>query len=96
MREIHASEITGTVARLFCEANFYLTDDVKDAIKKAAGTEESQVAKEVLGQILQNADIAASEKIPLCQDCGTAVVFLEIGQDVHIAGVTWGKPLTRE
>jgi fumarate hydratase subunit alpha len=86
MREINAAEITRTVARLFCEANFYLTDDVLAAIKKAADSEESPVAKEVLGQILQNAEIAAKEQIPLCQDCGTAVVFLELGQDVHIIG----------
>ncbi len=86
MREINASEITRTVARLFCEANFYLTDDVLAAIKKAANNEESPVAKEVLEQVLRNAEVAAKEQIPLCQDCGTAVVFLELGQDVHIVG----------
>ncbi|MDP2916683.1 MAG: fumarate hydratase [Dehalococcoidia bacterium] len=86
MREIDAREITRTVARLFCEANFYLTDDVLEALKKARETEESPVAKEVLEQILQNADIAAKEQIPLCQDCGAAVVFVELGQEVHITG----------
>lgn len=86
MREINAKEVTKTVARLFCEANFYLTDDVLDALKKAEKTEESQVAREVLGQIIQNASIAAKEQIPLCQDCGAAVVFLELGQDVRIVG----------
>lgn len=86
MREIHVTEITRTVARLFCEANFYLGEDVLEAIRDALRIEESQVAKEVLEQILKNADIAARERIPLCQDCGTAVVFLEIGQDVHITG----------
>ena len=86
MREIQAREITSTVSQLFKEANFFLTDDVLAAIKKAAQTEESPVAKEVLEQIIKNADIAAREQIPLCQDCGVAVVFLEIGQDVHVAG----------
>ena len=86
MREIDAREITKTVASLFCEANYYLTEDVLAAIKKAAVTEESPVAKEVLDQIIKNADIAAREQIPLCQDCGAAVVFIEIGQDVHITG----------
>ena len=86
MREIDAREISATVARLFCEANFYLTDDVLSAIRKAALSEESPVAKEVLEKIIENADIAAREKIPLCQDCGAAVVFLEIGQDVHVNG----------
>ena len=86
MREINAQEITRTVTRLFMEANYYLTDDVLDAIKKAAQTEESPVAKEVLDQIIKNANIAAKEQIPLCQDCGVAVVFIEIGQDLHVTG----------
>lgn len=86
MRDIDAREVTKTVSRLFYEANFFLTDDVLDAIKKARATEESAVACEVLDRIIENADIAAEEKIPLCQDCGTAVVFLELGQEVHIVG----------
>jgi fumarate hydratase subunit alpha len=86
MREIDAKEITRTVARLFSEANFYLTEDVLEALKKASKTEESLVAKEVLEQIIKNADIAAKEQIPLCQDCGAAVVFIELGQDVHVVG----------
>jgi fumarate hydratase subunit alpha len=86
MREIKASEITETVSRMLKDANFLLTDDVLKAIKTAAQSEESPVAKGVLDQIIKNADIAAKEQIPLCQDCGTAVVFLEIGQDVHVTG----------
>ncbi|MBN1188650.1 MAG: fumarate hydratase [Dehalococcoidales bacterium] len=86
MREIKADEISNTVARLFCEANFYLTEDVLTALKEAAGVEESAVGKEVLDQIIRNADIAATEQIPLCQDCGAAVVFAELGQEVHISG----------
>jgi fumarate hydratase subunit alpha len=86
MREIKANEISSTVARLFCEANFYLTEDVLGALKKAAQTEESPVGKEVLAQIIRNADIAATEQIPLCQDCGAAVVFIELGQEIHITG----------
>jgi fumarate hydratase subunit alpha len=86
MREINASEITKTVTRLFKEANFYLTADVLTGIKNAAQIEESPVAREVLEQIIRNADIAAKEQIPLCQDCGAAVVFIELGQDVHVTG----------
>ena len=86
MREISAAEITKTVDSLFREANFYLTDDVLDALKKAAQNEESPVGKEVLEQIIKNADIAAKEAIPLCQDCGAAVIFIEVGQEVHIIG----------
>lgn len=84
MRDIDAKEVTKTVSRLFLEANYYLTDDVLDALKRVKETEESPVGKEVLAQLIRNADIAAKEKLALCQDCGTAVVFLELGQDVHI------------
>jgi len=86
MREINVRQITETRTLLFKEANYYLSDDILTALKKAAEVEESSVAKEVLRQIIRNADIAAKEKIPLCQDCGTAVVFIELGQDVHISG----------
>ena len=84
MREINVQEITRTVAELFCDANYYLTDDVLTAIKKAAQAEVSPVAREVLEQIIKNADIAAKEQIPLCQDCGAAVVFIELGQEVRL------------
>jgi len=86
MREIEAREITRTVARLFNEACHYLPEDVVKVIKKARETEESPVGREVLEKILENIDIAASEQIPLCQDTGDAIVFLELGQDVHIVG----------
>jgi fumarate hydratase subunit alpha len=86
MREINSSEITATVAKLFIEANYHLTEDVLTAIKKAAQDEESEVARDILHKLVENAGIAAEGVFPLCQDCGTAVVFLEIGQDVHIAG----------
>ena len=86
MRDIDAKVVTTTVTRLFLEANYYLTDDVLDALKKAKENEESPLGKEVLTQIIKNADIAAKEQMALCQDCGTAVVFLELGQEVHIIG----------
>ena len=86
MREIDAAEITKTVTRLFIEANYHLTDDVLEALQRAQDTEESPVGKEVLGQLIRNADIAAKEQIALCQDCGAAIVFLELGQEVHITG----------
>jgi len=86
MRLIGCQEITDTVAHLFQEACLYLPDDVKAAIVKAQKDEESPVARETLGKILENAEIAAKEAIPLCQDTGVAVVFLELGQDVQITG----------
>ncbi|MCJ7521838.1 MAG: fumarate hydratase [Dehalococcoidia bacterium] len=86
MREITASNITKTVSRLCKEANFFLGEDVVKALNKARDEEESSVARQVLDQILENAEVAAKEEMPLCQDCGLAVVFIEQGQDVHITG----------
>ncbi|MBI4295793.1 MAG: fumarate hydratase [Chloroflexi bacterium] len=86
MREIQASVITEAIARLCQQANVELDEDVLSALKKAQATEESELGKEVLSQLLENARIAVAERMPLCQDCGTAMVFLEIGQDVHIVG----------
>jgi len=86
MREIKASEITKTVAELCQEANFRLGEDVLAALKKAQKTEQSPLGREVLSQLIENARIAQEERLPLCQDCGTAVVFLEIGQEIHITG----------
>jgi len=86
VREIDAREISETVSRLFQEASVYLPGDVLASIKQARENEPSPVARDVLDRILENADIAAKEGTPLCQDTGTAVVFLELGQDVHITG----------
>jgi fumarate hydratase subunit alpha len=86
MKEIKASAITEAVARLCQEANFVLGEDVLAALKQALKTEGSPLGREALSQLIENAKIAKKEQLPLCQDCGTAVVFLEIGQDVHISG----------
>ena len=86
MKEIKASEITKTISRLCQEANFELGEDVLSALKQAHKTEKSPLGRETLSQLIENARIAREEHMPLCQDCGTAVVFLEIGQDVHISG----------
>ncbi len=86
MREIKASSITQTVAELCQQANFELGEDVLSALKQAQQTEESPLGQQVLSQLLENAQIAQQERVPLCQDCGSAVVFLEIGQETHITG----------
>jgi len=86
VREIDAGQVQETVARLFQEAATLLPDDVLQALRKARETEESPLAGKVLDQILRNADLAGENLLPLCQDTGTAVVFLEIGQDVHVVG----------
>jgi fumarate hydratase subunit alpha len=84
MRLVHAVNITEAVSNLFKQANYELGDDVLSALKKAREEEESPAGREVIDTILKNAEIAAADNIPLCQDCGTAVVFLEIGQDVLV------------
>jgi len=86
MREIEVSYIAQSVATLCQQANFSLGEDIFSALKQAQQTEESPLAREVLGQLIENARIAKQECFPLCQDCGTAVIFLEIGQEVHIIG----------
>jgi fumarate hydratase subunit alpha len=84
MRLIYAADITEAVSNLFKQANYTLGDDVLTALKKAHKEETSPAGRDAIDAILENARIAAAEKIPLCQDCGTAVVFLEVGQDVLI------------
>lgn len=86
MREISTEQITQEVARLCIEANYHLGEDVLNALRDARQKEVSPVGQAVLDQILQNAEIAAQGELPLCQDTGLTVVFLELGQDVHITG----------
>lgn len=86
MREIEAERITEAVAQLCTDANFDLPEDVVEAVRRARATEESPTGKDVLDQILENARIAREERVPMCQDTGFAVFFLELGQDVHITG----------
>lgn len=86
MREIKASDVTETVARLFEHSCYYLPQDVLAALKKAREVEESPVCRDVYDRMLQNAEIAGKEQIPLCQDTGFSVVWLELGQEVHVTG----------
>lgn len=86
MREIDAKQITETVAQMCKEAAYYLPDDVYRALKKGRETEKSPVGQNVLDQIIKNAEIAKAEDRPYCQDTGMTIVFLEIGQDLHITG----------
>ena len=86
MREISAADVTKTVARLAIEANYDLPADALAALRKALATEESPEGKEALRQILKNDEIAATERMAMCQDCGLAVIFVELGQDVHLVG----------
>ena len=86
MRQVDANAVIDSVARLCMEANYYLGEDVENALKQGLKKEESETGKDILNQLLKNADIAKNEKVPICQDCGFAVVFLEIGNEVCING----------
>jgi fumarate hydratase subunit alpha len=86
MRNIDAQEVTKAVSSLCQEANFFLPIDVVSALKQARQAEESPLGQQTLDQILENAKLAQEEAMAICQDCGVAVVYLEIGQDVHITG----------
>ncbi len=86
LRQVPCERITKTVRNLFIEANLHLGDDVVGAVKDAAESESSHLAKEALEKILENVCIAGEEHMPLCQDTGLAVVFVELGQDVHVTG----------
>ncbi len=86
MREITADQITETVARLAIEATHYLPEDVEGAIRQARQTERNPLGVQIIDEILENAEIARTRMLPLCQDTGTAVVMVEIGQDVHVTG----------
>ena len=86
MRIIKSEEITNAIEKMCIDANYYLNDDVKNAITAMRDKESKPLAKEVLDRILENAEIAGKDDVPICQDTGMAVVFMEIGQDVHIDG----------
>lgn len=88
MRNIHTDEITKNIKEMCIEANLHLEKDVVNAITKAKQTEESDIGKKILGQLQENMDIAQKEDIPICQDTGMAIIFLKIGQDVHIEGIS--------
>jgi len=86
MRTVKAGSITEAVSRLFKQANYELDGDVLAALERARQDEESPQGREVIDTILKNAAVASDEGLPLCQDCGIAVVFLELGQDLNIVG----------
>lgn len=86
MKEIHVSKIIETVKKLCIDANYYLSDDIRNRFEEAKENETFPIAKGILDILVQNADIAKNENMPMCQDTGMAVVFVEIGQDTHIVG----------
>ena len=86
MREVDVAVITDNIKEMCIEANHYLTDDMKKVFNEAVDTEESPLGKQVLNQLKENLEIAGNDMIPICQDTGMAVVFINVGQDVHLTG----------
>lgn len=86
IRSIHTDEIIKNIKEMCIEANLGLASDMQECIERAGETEESPLGKQIIGQLKENMDIARKESIPICQDTGMAVVFLKIGQNVHIEG----------
>jgi fumarate hydratase subunit alpha len=86
MRQINTEKITDTVEKICIDANYNLGDDLVISLQNALNNEESPLGKEVIAQILENAEIGKNEQVPVCQDTGFAVVFVEIGQEVIIEG----------
>lgn len=87
MRTIHTDEIIKNIKEMCIEANLSLTEDMKCRFKNATESEKSPLGKQILNQLQENMEIAAADQIPICQDTGMAIVFLNIGQDVHIEGM---------
>ncbi len=86
MREINVDLITKNIKEMCIEANHFLSEDMKKTFDKAVKTEESSLGRQVLNQLQENLDIAGKEMIPICQDTGMAVIFINVGQDVHFTG----------
>ena len=86
IRTVHVEEITKNIKEMCIEANHYLSEDMDVAMKQAVETEKAPLGKQILTQLQENLQIAAKDMIPICQDTGMAVIFLEIGQDVHFEG----------
>lgn len=86
MREVNVDKVTENIKEMCIEDNHFLTDDMKKVFKNAVVLEKSPLGKQVLNQLNENLDIAANDMIPICQDTGMAVVFINVGQDVHFTG----------
>jgi fumarate hydratase subunit alpha len=89
MREIHTDQIVQAIREMCMEANYDLDPEVMRAFEEALQVEESPIGRDVLRQLIENANIARQERVPMCQDCGVATVFAEIGQEVHVVGDYW-------
>ena len=86
MREIHINKVTETVKKLCIDTNYYLSEDIRKRLEEAKTNEKFPIAQSIIDILIENSDIAKNEQRPMCQDTGMAVIFIEIGQEVHIVG----------
>ena len=86
MREIDVKEITTAVKEMVIDANYHLSPDMKKILDEKAATEKSELGKSILAQLQKNLQIADTDQIPICQDTGMAVIFIKVGQEVHLTG----------
>lgn len=87
MRNLHSDEIIKNIKEMCIEANYKLASDVEERVRGAYEKESSDLGKQILGQLAENLDIASSDSIPICQDTGMAIIFIKLGQDVHVDGI---------
>jgi fumarate hydratase subunit alpha len=95
MRQISCDDITRLVSKLCIHANIFISDDIRDALQQSLQTEKSEQGKTILGDLLENISIAACKELPICQDTGMAVIFVEIGQDVHVSDGNLNEAITK-
>lgn len=86
MRELNVEIITENIKEMCIEANHFLSDDMKSCLSKAVNSEKSELGKQVLDSLKENLQIAEKDMIPICQDTGMAVIFIQVGQEVHLVG----------
>ena len=94
MRTIDVSEVTALVRKLCIDANYYLPADLREAFVNGQQTEQSPLGREIFGEMIANCDLARENNVPVCQDTGMAIVFAEIGQDVHLTGGSFEEAVT--
>jgi fumarate hydratase subunit alpha len=95
MRQIDVKSVTEVLSRLLQDVCYHLSDDLTTALRRAYDREKSPASRPVLAKLLENSEVAVRDEIPLCQDTGMAVVFLELRQDVHLVGAICTKPFRR-
>ena len=86
MRNVHVDIVTENVKKMCIEANYYLSEDMKKVFNQAVEDEKSPLGKQILNQLKENLDIASKDMIPICQDTGMAVIFIQVGQEIHFEG----------